>query len=366
MKRSLPKYLISSGLVLSLSACVTQPLTHASDDARYDALTSEKLAPFDSEDAYRKWLRDSERLEAKRRKAIQALRGDEDDLVVVTGSRIASSPNITNVQNIGVDEGDIVKQVDDHLVLMQDGRLFSLDIGTHTPKLTARINIYDEADEDIWYDELLVSNRRLVVTGYHYGKDATEISVFDLDRNGQFSRQGTWYLGSEDYYSGDNSATRMIDDTLIFHTQNDVGDPSNFPILRRKGQDQGQAILRSDQIHPPLLRISNPALHMVTECKVSQELTCNTRAVMAADGAEWIVTEESGFLWTAAPRMSWYLSRNLRPQKNTQPATIYRFPLGTNEVDAVTLDAGLNSRFAFEVRNDSVLALVQSLSLIHI
>jgi len=81
---------------------------------------------------------------------------------------------------------------------------------------------------------------------------------------------------------------------------------------------------------------------------------------MAAYGAEWIVTEESGFLWVAAPRMSWYLSRNLRPQKNTQPATIYRFPLGTNAVDAVTLHAKLNSRFAFEVRNDSVLALVQS------
>ena len=65
-------------------------------------------------------------------------------------------------------------------------------------------------------------------------------------------------------------------------------------------------------------------------------------------------------LWVAAPRLSWYLSRKLGPQKNTPPATIYRFPLGTNEVDAVTLDAKLNSRFAFEVRNDSVLALVQS------
>ena len=186
--------LLLIGLGLSLSACATNPFTHAADDPRFDALKSETLTPFKSDTDYKKWLRQSERLEAQREKIRDKNFPHDFDVVVATGSRVVSAPNITNVQNRGVDEGDIVKQIGDHLVLMQDGRLFSLDIGKSAPELKARIDIYDQADEDIWYDELLVSGRQLVVTGYHYGKNATEITVFDLDTQGQFFRRGRWYL----------------------------------------------------------------------------------------------------------------------------------------------------------------------------
>lgn len=351
-------FLCAFAATFLLSGCATQPLTHVSDDARYDALTSDTLTPFKSETEFLDWLQKADRLEAKRQKTKRAMQGDEEDYIVLTGSRAAPPPNITNIQNIGVDEGDIVKQVGDHLVLMQDGRLFSLDIEPSTPVLTARVDIYDKADENIWYDELLVSGRRIVVTGYHYGKHATEISIFNLDANGQFTRQGRWYLESEDYYSDDNSATRMIGDTLIFHNQGDVSDPEYWPVLREENQSRVKSILRASDIYPPVLRMNNPTLHMVTECKIGQTLDCKTRAVMAPGRAEWIVTEDAGYLWAASPRPNWYMTRVLGQQSQTQPSTLYRFPIGANDVEAVTFNARLGSRFAFEARDNRILALV--------
>jgi len=325
------------GAALLASGCATQIPLHAADDPRFDALTSDTLTPFTSDDDYKNWLRRSEKLSAKRQKEERAQVGEMEDIVVVTGSRIASGPNITNVQNKGVDEGDIVKQVGEHLVLMQDGRLFSLSIGDGTPKLTARVDIYDEVDEDIWYDELLVSGRRLVVTGYHYGKNATEISVFDLDETGQFSRFGTWYLESEDYYSGDNSATRMIGDTLIFHTQGDLEDPSAWPTLRKKSGARGKQIIRAKDIFPPLLRLEDPALHLVTECKISKNFDCSSRAVIAGGRAEWIVTETDGYLWVEPPRPDYFINMNFGPQQIRLPSTLYRIPLHPDQRSAVTV-----------------------------
>ena len=367
--------LLGTVVAVSLSACATQPLSHAADDPRFDALTSEKLTPFASVSDYEKWLLQSESLEAKRRKAKRRevdrqrterqktggkISSDVVEDIIVTGTkRQASGPNITNVQNRGVDEGDIVKQVGDHLVLMQDGRLFSLDIATTTPRLSARIDIYDHVDEDIWYDELLVSGRKLVVTGYHYGKRATEITVFDLDAQGQFSRRGRWYLGSKDYYSRDNSATRMIGNTLIFHTQGSIDDPEDWPVLRSENQTQIQPILKAQSIYPPLFRLANPDLHIVTSCTVSDTLQCQSRAVMASNRADWIVTEKAGYLWTAKPRANWWLNRNIGTPKRNHPNTLYRFPIGADDkIEAVTLDADLASRFAFEVKGERILALV--------
>jgi len=346
------------GTTLFLSGCATRLPIQAADDPRFDDLIAQTLTPFKSDRDYENWLRDIQKLEDKRRKETRAGMDEEHDVVIVTGSRQSSGPNITNVQNQGVDEGDIVKQVGDHLVLMQDGRLFSLYIGSGTPKLSARINMYDEPDANIWYDELLVSGRRLIVTGYHYGKEATEITVYNLDETGQFDRQGRWYLESEDYYSGNNSATRMIGDTLIFHTRGDLESPDAWPKLREASETDGKSILSAKDIFPPLLRQDSPDLHMVTECKISQNFDCQSRAVIANGRAKWIVTETDGYLWVEAPRQNWFLKRNIEAQKRQQSATLYRFPLQGEDVKAVTLHAELPSRFAFEAREDRLFALV--------
>jgi hypothetical protein len=150
----------------------------------------------------------------------------------------------------------------------------------------------------------------------------------------------------------------MIGDTLIFHTQSDVDEPENWPVLRPDSESRTQPLLKAESIYPPLLRIGDPDLHIVTICKLSENFNCNARAVIASNRAEWIVTETAGYLWTAAPRYNvWYHKSRQTPERN-QPNTLYRFPIETEQIEAVMLDAELPSRFAFEVRDERVLALV--------
>lgn len=54
-----------------------------------------------------------------------------------------SNPAITNNQTIGVDEGGIVKQIGRFLVVLQDGRLFSADLGEGA---SARLRLADRTD----------------------------------------------------------------------------------------------------------------------------------------------------------------------------------------------------------------------------
>lgn len=85
---------------------------------------------------------------------------DEGGVVVVTGSRVASSPqsssmvvtSITNNQTANVDEGYIVKLIGDYLLVLQDGRIFAADY--HTMQLTDRIDVYrrDEVGDPIGAD----------------------------------------------------------------------------------------------------------------------------------------------------------------------------------------------------------------------
>lgn len=82
--------------------------------------------------------------------------------IVVTGTAIAddANPSITNTQEAGVDEGDIVKQIGQYLIVMQDGRLFSIDLlpdGELGLRYVDRQNVYTTTEEDTWYDEMLAS-----------------------------------------------------------------------------------------------------------------------------------------------------------------------------------------------------------------
>jgi hypothetical protein len=122
--------------------------------------------------------------------------GEQESNVVVTGSRIsaargraaspaATNPGITNNQMRGVEEGDIVKQIDHYLLVLQDGRIFVIDTraqgGAHDSRrlaLADRTNVYRSPRENMWYDEMLVFGDRVLITGYSYRHRATELSVF--------------------------------------------------------------------------------------------------------------------------------------------------------------------------------------------
>ncbi|MCR6645334.1 MAG: beta-propeller domain-containing protein [Terricaulis sp.] len=205
-----------------------------------------RIARFESEAEFHRYLRDV-REAARRARALN--RGKQgapeecppefapclpdgasadNEQIVVTGSRISAAPppaapaatSVTNVQTAGVDEGDIVKLYGRFLIVLQDGRLFSVDTGAAPGALALadRVNVYRDNNRRVWYDEILIADNRVVVTGYNYGEDATEFSVFSISPQGRFTREATYYLSSDDYYDTENYATRLVGGNLVIYT----------------------------------------------------------------------------------------------------------------------------------------------------
>ena len=71
--------------------------------------------------------------------------------------------------------------------MLQDGRLFSIDTGSTASNLSLvdRIDVYRDPRIFTWYDELLIHDNILVVTGYSYEQEATEFVVFEIDESGR-------------------------------------------------------------------------------------------------------------------------------------------------------------------------------------
>ena len=131
-----------------------------------------------------------------------------------------SNAEITNNQEAGVDEGGIVKNIGDHLVVLRQGRLFAVNVASEgLAKQTGSIRVArDEAlNSNVWYDEMLVRGRDIYVIGFRYatlvedgsrspannyshGIGATEISHFTLGEEGELTRAETLFLESADYY----------------------------------------------------------------------------------------------------------------------------------------------------------------------
>jgi len=242
--------------------------------------------------------------------------------IVVTGSTIAGSPEnpeITNNQKAGVDEGGIIKQIGNYLVVLQDGRLFVTDLmpeGKEGLALADRANVYRTSNEDTWYDEMLVAGRTILVTGYSYSENATEFSVLNLSDDGKVTRQATFYISSDDYYSGDNYASRMIDGKLVIHTPIytngqgwwDTFDPPEIREWRREGDDgerthmRGRPLFRAEDIWMPVQRVLEPVIHTVTVCDISGATDasaplCEATAIVGTESHNFLVTKDAFWLW---------------------------------------------------------------------
>lgn len=242
--------------------------------------------------------------------------------IVVTGSSTPAdpaNPEITNNQKAGVDEGGIVKQIGNFLVVLQDGRLFVTDIlpgGAPGLKLTDRADVYRSSAEDTWYDEMLVSGRTILVTGYSYDENASEFTVLTLGDDGKVARQATFYISSDDYYSGSNYASRMIDGKLVIHTPIytsgqgwwDAFDPPEIREWRKEGPDgerehmRGRPLFRAGDIWMPVQRLLEPVIHTVTVCDISgvtdaSAPACTATAIAGSEDHEFLVTKDSFWLW---------------------------------------------------------------------
>jgi hypothetical protein len=296
---------------------------------------------------------------------------------------IPQNPEITNNQSVGVDEGGIVKQIGRFLIVLQDGRLFSADLGGSSGpplRLAGRIDVYRSRDTAAdWYDEMLVIGNRILVTAYSYEHSASEISIFTLDGAGRFTREGRWLLSSDDYYSTENYATRLVGDNLVFYapigTWQLGGDGQiRWPRLRRAPRggapDEGETLIGPTEIYAPVGEPDFPVVHTLSICPIRGEIECRSTAFVGAAVREVYVSPTDAFLWLGAPDgLPWsieYANERRRDcaqdehfdSRANQAALLYRVPLDGSDVGAVGVDGVPENQFAFDSRGGRFRALL--------
>lgn len=259
------------------------------------------------------------------------------DSVVVTAVAAASAPSITNNQEAGVDEGDVVKARGDTLVILRRGRLFTVSTAGGGLRLVDTIEAYPpgvDARHD-WYDEMLVSGDRVIVIGYSYGRGGTEINRFQMDAAGRLTFEDSHHLRSSDYYSSRNYASRLVGEELVVYTPVGTGntaDPLELtPTLSRwrSGDDdgsEGARLLRAEEIYRAPGLGEHPdvwaeTIHTVIRCDLSaKDLTCRATGILGPDSRSFYVAPTAVYVWMAESRWN-------RPKGEEPKAWLYRIPL---------------------------------------
>lgn len=293
-----------------------------------------------------------------------------------------ANPGITNNQNLGVDEGGIVKQIGHYLVVLQDGRVFSVDLGQGAGaplRLADRIDVYrSPAQAASWYDEMLVLGDRILITAYNYRERASEITVLRLAPDGGLHREGRYLISSNDYYSTDNYATRLIGDTLVIYTPVALGyGEFAVPRIRRADRDgeadAGRELLRGGDIYAPPGRVDDPILHAVSFCPLRSGMRCRTSAFVGPAMREFYVSPTDVFLWIGAPDgLPWSIDYgNQRRQcpsgqywrgPAADSALLYKLPVDGGPVGALGVEGAPADQFAFDSKDGRLRALLGRVS----
>ncbi|MBI3437172.1 MAG: beta-propeller domain-containing protein [Proteobacteria bacterium] len=290
---------------------------------------------------------------------------------------VPAGASVTNVQTQGVDEGDIVKQLGHFLIVLQDGRLFVVDTapgGQPGLALTSRANVYRDARNQMWYDEMLVSGNRILVTGYSYRERASEITVFTINDAGQLHREAIYYLSSNDYYSAENYATRLVNGNLVIYTPLNIAylnpdQPMRWPLIRRWLRDgerqaettRGKPLFDAHDIYKPIRPTLAPFVHSVSVCPLGDprsgdELDCRTTAFVGTAQREFFVSTGDIYLWVSAG----WADRDCQDGRGAgaTSATLYQVPLSGRSPRALFTRGVPTNQFALDANGGEFRALL--------
>ena len=240
----------------------------------------------------------------------------------------AENEDITNNQEEGVDEGGIVKNVGDFLVVLRRGALYTVDVAEsgETQQVDAlRVAADEGLNQGVWYDEMLVRHDQIYVIGYRYGArvvgeeegnvpnwmfGATEVSSFAIDNDGHLTRGDSTFFESNDYYSGSNYASRLVDGELIFYMPYSArfnGDEQimpDFPTFLHHESDNdftvGEPLFGPTDIIKPFEMPGWPTFHTVIQCELPDDLSidCSARSLLSDWGRQFYVSPERIYLWS--------------------------------------------------------------------
>jgi len=296
---------------------------------------------------------------------------DAADVAGEAAAPVADNEVITNNQEEGVDEGGIVKNIGDHLMVLRKGRLFAVDI-SEAPRQSdsARVALDEDLNDQVWYDEMLVRGRDIYVVGYRYvaklededgpfifdtysyGRGTTEIAHFYLEEDGKLSRMETQFFESMDYYSGTNYTSRMIGDKLIFYipvTTNNDGRGSLPRMLEYQGDGRfrrGAAIYTHDDVVDSSSNNSGyyggGYAHALVTCPIEDGVTgdCTAKALEGGWAQSRYVTRDDVYLWMGD--------------------AVYAMSLEDGEISKHAVRGNPLDQFSFKMMDDELKVVVNS------
>lgn len=276
------------------------------------------------------------------------------EAVTVTGASAEGETSITNNQVAGVDEGDIVKLHKNVLLILRRGRLFTVSIAGGGMHPVDSINAFPpgiDASGD-WYDEMLISDDRIVVIGYSYSRGGTQINRFHLDADGHLKFEDAYQLRSNDYYSARNYASRLIGSQLILYSPRYLpwgyDDPLvALPALRRwTGNPDApfERIGTARQVYmPPTMPDDQiEAVHTVTFCDLTAKiLACKATSVLGPGGRVFYVADDAVYVWVTP-----YWGGTERHGLPT--SYLYRLPLDGQAPEAIGVHGAPVDQFSFQ------------------
>lgn len=379
------RWLVGLAAMAFVGAAEAQPVKHPQPPAPTAPPVWRNLERFSGEAEFQNYVRAVHRLSANRPRHVDyeavpppppppapsaapaaqgaALAADSAMTALPTGS------SVTNVQTQGVDEGGIVKQMGRFLIVLQDGRLFVVDTRAGNQAnlaLASRTNVYRDPRNQMWYDEMLVSGNRILVTGYSYRDSATEVTVLTLDDAGHLNREAIYYLSSNDYYSADNYSTRLVNGNLVIYTPLDLSSvnpdqPVRWPLIRRWVRDgerqaittRGHPLFDAHDIYKPIRATVTPMVHSVSVCplgdlRAGDELECHTTAFVGQQQREFFVSTSDIFLWVTPGWGDDACNDANGPNPNAVQATLYQVPLSQAAPRALFTRGKPTNQFALD------------------
>jgi hypothetical protein len=312
---------------------------------------------------------------------VTGVRASKQAAVSVSRSAdVASAESITNNQEAGVDEGDIVKAWDRFLVVLMHGRLFSVDTANSAAgmRLVDRIDSYQNARDEDWIDEMLITGDKIIVTGYSYRTSTSNYSVFRIDREGRLSFLARFSVESEDYYSGENYASRIVDGKLVLYMPfnlTELGQKKDIPLprIRRWTEQQGhgewQPLFEITDVYRPIQPTYWPALHVLTFCDLESRAAkpCKAKGIVGPWGRETYVTPDNYYLWLTTDADE-YRETQQREEceegrdhfhKRGHPSAVYRLTLSRHSLTAAHTEGWPSDQFSLEERDGDLWALVR-------
>ncbi|MBL4685639.1 MAG: beta-propeller domain-containing protein [Nannocystaceae bacterium] len=285
---------------------------------------------------------------------------------VAAKSAVASEDDgdsITNTQEQGVDEGGIVKTHGDHLVVLRRGRLFTVDLGRKSMRPISAVSVSPEPGHDGWYDEMLIHDDTIVIVGFSYQANATEIGLFDINDAGQLRHRDTFFLRSNDYYSSRNYASRLLGDKLVFYMPYALGGSfdersPNLPGVMpwNKGQtrfDDWDTIVDATEIYRPIQETDSPVLHTVVTCDLGRrDVHCDAKGIIGPYGRSFYVSQNAVYVWVHDG------AGGAAAADKTPPGAVYRFPLDGGDPGALRVWGAPIDQFSFKESSDGFLNVV--------